>query len=210
MAILTLSRVARQTDFTKFEPEDLNLIADLGLLDGQHPMRAWEYAIVLEALRRWGGSSLMAGEAALDVGGAGSMLWKALTARGLRPQVLDPAVPPNVPLEGYRGRPVPVVTCISVLEHVPDLDDFLRRLAGIVVPGGLLVLTTDYHTRGDLGDRFHFHWMRRRIFGPFQIGAVSELLAREGFMLLGGGLDLEWEPTVYDYGFFSLVLVKEG
>lgn len=45
------------------------------------------------------------------------------------------------------GAHFPVITCLEVIEHVPDPSGFLRVLAGLLEPGGLLVLSTLNRTR---------------------------------------------------------------
>jgi 2-polyprenyl-6-hydroxyphenyl methylase/3-demethylubiquinone-9 3-methyltransferase len=41
----------------------------------------------------------------------------------------------------------PVITCLEVIEHVPDPSSFVRVLAELLEPGGLLVLSTLNRTR---------------------------------------------------------------
>ncbi len=49
------------------------------------------------------------------------------------------ASPEDLAHEGVR---FPIITALEVIEHVPDPDLFLRTLAGLLLPGGLLVLST--------------------------------------------------------------------
>jgi 2-polyprenyl-6-hydroxyphenyl methylase/3-demethylubiquinone-9 3-methyltransferase len=41
-----------------------------------------------------------------------------------------------------QGRTFDVVTCLEVVEHVPDVGAFLRSCAALVRPGGLMLLST--------------------------------------------------------------------
>jgi 2-polyprenyl-6-hydroxyphenyl methylase/3-demethylubiquinone-9 3-methyltransferase len=45
------------------------------------------------------------------------------------------------------GARFPLVTCLEVIEHVPDPAGFVRVLAALLEPGGLLVLSTLNRTR---------------------------------------------------------------
>lgn len=42
-----------------------------------------------------------------------------------------------------------VVTCISVLEHIPDFQRTIAEMGRVIKPGGLLLLTIDLDLRGD-------------------------------------------------------------
>jgi ADP-heptose:LPS heptosyltransferase/SAM-dependent methyltransferase len=65
----------------------------------------------------------------------------------------------NVPA---RTRSFDVVTCISVVEHLPDKPRALRELVRLVKPGGILILTFDFASAPDrYKDRF-----RVDVFGP--------------------------------------------
>ena len=66
-----------------------------------------------------------------------------------------------------------IVTCISVVEHVPHKEYVLKEAFRILKPGGLLILTFDFATAPE---RFE-DGMRREIFSPAR---VADSLSRLG------------------------------
>lgn len=210
------------------DPGDFDLLPkELAIVDEyftfareQHPMRRWEYALALDAILRWAGQPGKVSYRAVDVGGGGSPFRRMLEAvRQSRDViVVDPSE--NYDLAAYVAdfpRLSPVVTCLSVLEHVEDLDHFLYHLSCLVAPGGLLFLTMDCcgcdgegieQSHGE--DLHHFHWMRRRIFSLSHWEYLWLNLRPYGFELFG---EADWTfhgNHVYDYSFASLALVKRS
>ena len=214
------------------DPADFELLAEeLTIVDAhftqareQHPLRRWEYAMALRALATWlEGKDYQAPTTAVDVGGTGSPFALILQERGLGcPVVIDPDWGED--LAHYLTTPSwdddeshpmlhQAVFCLSVLEHVDDLDQFLYHLSCLVAPSGLLFLTFDYvdtpgiHTWPE--DHYHFHWMRKRIVNAYALEQlVTFPLLQRDFGHLGS-IDLTWHGAhVYDYAFASLAMVK--
>lgn len=202
-------------------------------LDGQHPIRRWEYAMALAAIDQWNlarrerdgtiplGQALTIG----DVGGAGSNFWQVLVGLTSEPVLLiDPHAPPSGKPEGacllytgsveeyaanYSHNQFDLLTCISVIEHVTDLRPFFRACHMLLKPGGLLFLTTDYwDAEGD--DTAHFHWMRERIYHEQSLTRLITSVRELGFARMGAS---RWRPypgpMVFDYSVASLALVRK-
>lgn len=229
---LALSKTLDPTDFDQLTIE-LAIVDQYFTKDReQHPMRRWEYAMALAAYNVWAQDDYMArghacrmhGGPLYDVGGNGSPFWRMLDHVLYSPVIIDPAEPDGNSLEQFlRIRRAPLghcVFCLSTIEHVNDLDEFLYHLGCLVAPGGLLFLTMDCREDdqelanriGDWGwptDNRHFHWMRNRIFSPRLVDScVRDPLYYLGFSSLGW-VDQEYHGNhVYDYTFASVALVK--
>lgn len=184
----------------------------------QHPLRRWEYAMALRALQTWRALGHVA-RVIYDVGGAGSpftAMVQAVSGPLSLLRIVDPELPivegpATLAQELQRHPPLgSAVFCLSVLEHVEDLEEFCRHLGCLVAPSGLLFLTMDYCDGvGDPPiDTYHFRWMRRRIFNEASLQRVRETF--QGFTLLGDRDASYSGPLIYDYTFCSLALVKRA
>lgn len=197
------------------DPADFDLLAEeLAVVDQhftkareQHPLRRWEYAMAVRALDVWLETRRGIGTAGqvVDVGGAGSPFHYMIGNSAI---VVDPEE--GQTLAEYletAPRLSQAVFCLSVLEHVDDLDQFLYHLSCLVAPGGLLFLTMDYWDQPvETPDTAHFHWMRKRIFTEVDLYQIR--LRLRDFRLLGDWDGAYHGPQVYDYTFASLALVK--
>lgn len=185
----------------------------------QHPERRWEYALALRAQGTW--LEQRDGKVNLpivDVGGDGSPFWRMAHPDGIV-HVVDPAAAGGKTLADYlqngTARLAPQVFCLSVLEHVDDLDQFLYHLSCLVAPGGLLFLTMDgcddYLDDWPV-DSYMYHWMRTRIFNHYgwRLG-VREVLYGYGFGDLGAA-DINYHGAIpgLGYTFYSVALVKRS
>lgn len=207
---LPLNKTATPADFARLADE-LAAVDAVGV-EGQHPMRRWEYAMALYTLAAWRTTEMDdQPHHLLDVGGGGSPLLDIIRQQYPRTgcDLVDPVV--NYPIEAspIRDSSYDVVTAVSVLEHVPQQRQFLKACARHLRPGGLLFLTMDYwDCEGP--DTAHYHWMRQRIYNRH---AVNDLLtwARETCGLTRfGGTDWTYHGHhVFDYTFLSLALRKD-
>ena len=210
MSDLLLSRTLDPADYDHFGEELKVVDAHVGGLPHHH--RRWEYALALHAIHRWSCARQRRVQGPIyDVGGgSGSTLCHMLGAwTDCETVVIDPTVN-TTPLEQYVGAGIPladVVTCISVIEHVPRLDEFLYHLSCLVAPGGLLVLTMDYWNKCG-PDTTDNRSLRERLFCP-QTYARLRLQLQPLQLTTFGGLDPTFHGChVWDYTFASLVLEK--
>lgn len=182
----------------------------------QHEHRRWEYAMAIRALDVWLETRRGTGTTGhvVDVGGAGSPLYRMISDSAI---VVDPRAGTGTLAEYMETAPrlSQAVFCLSVLEHVDDLDQFLYHLSCLTAPGGLLFLTMDTCGCEVEGlahpmevEPHHFHWMRKRIFRTSDLCDVAERLRDFEFAWLGER-DLTWRGAqVYDYSFASIAMMK--
>jgi SAM-dependent methyltransferase len=183
-----------------------------GYVSWHHEHRAWEYGIVLRALRDHRCVTV------LDVGGGGSAFAPAATWVGMQVSVVDPEghqdwvrrqnekMGKQIAYEqadfmNYVGGEFDAVTCISVLEHVPDDAAFFKKLVSHVKPGGILALTVDFWPDG--GVKTHAHL---RTYNAARLMELARSV--EGLEPVGGVDYGHIGPYVNGYTFASLILKK--
>ena len=176
----------------------------------EHRHRAWEYGLVLRALREHGCKTV------LDVGGGGSVFAPAAAWIDMSVTELDP--------EDYRGwvaaqsrkihkeiafehcdfmtyvgaTEFDAVTCISVLEHVPDDLAFYRKLASHVRVGGVLAITVDFWPDAQRKSPDHL-----RTYNEERLSALVDSVP--GLEMLGPASYVDVGAHVYSYTFASLI-----
>ena len=206
---LPLSKTMHKDDLQELAME-VALVDAVGVRGQTPEARRWEYAMALRALRNQSRPPIVA----YDVGGSGSTFSEMFRVEvGWQlTEVIDPAAEGGHDLQTFLGgnpRLADCVFCLSVLEHVEDLDQFLYHLSCLTAPGGLLFLTMDCWNQIDVPDTAHFHWMRKRIFEvPGWIDLMQPL---RDFELLGN-YDLRYhDHQLYgSYSVASLALRKRS
>lgn len=206
-----------------------SIAASLRACDGQTDLRWWEYAMAQAAITAWYRShadeagDVPANLTILDVGGAGSRFPYVLqTYTSNLVGVCDPGLLGTAPV-GFVWLPstleevaavavsnsFDILTCISVIEHLPHMRPFLRAAVSLLKPGGLLFLTTDAWDC-DGPDQAHFHWMRERIFNKGTIKRLIEDLRELGMESFGKSDWVYPGDQVYgSYTFASLAMTKK-
>lgn len=189
----------------------------------EHKHRLWEYSMALTAIQRHSTTDACI----LDVGGGGSVFAPALARLGYVVQQLDPGhvegwiaeqekrLKVSLPFTkmDFNLYTVPkhdfgkwqVVTCLSVLEHIPNDMYFFDRLCKTVAPGGLLIVTVDYHESGMPQCNGHIRTYNRKGMEDLIVRAMDHGL----FSLKGQVRYDNFGRFVNGYNFASLILTKQ-
>jgi len=182
----------------------------------EHPHRAWEYGLVLRALREYGCQNV------LDVGGGGSLFGPTAAWLDMRVIVVDPCdygewthaqamriggkklhyVQQDF-LDFELDEKFDAVTCISVLEHVEDDAAFFKRLASYVKPGGLLAVTVDFWPDGEQKSGGHI-----RTYSKKSLTKLAKSV-KDDFKPVGKFDYDHADSYVYGYTFASLILRRQ-
>lgn len=103
----------------------------------------------------------------------------------------------------FADASVDAVTCLSVIEHGIDIDDYFREMARVLKPGGVLITSTDFwetpvDTRGQ-----DAHGRPIRVLTPADITAALSCAGRHGFSLIAP-LDLAVGDRVVTWARYGL------
>jgi SAM-dependent methyltransferase len=124
------------------------------------------YSALLPSLQRYGYSDLH----------AINLAFRRLTRRG--PIHYRPG---DATRTGWPARSAHAITCLSVVEHGVDLDALFAEAARLLVPGGILAISTDYwptpvDTSGQVA-----YGVPIKIFGGDELRGWFARAARHGF-----------------------------
>lgn len=182
----------------------------------EHEHRKWEYGLVYKL------ADMVKAKKILDVGGGGSLLAVGLAWVGMKVTEVDPGevgswidaqnktVGNEIKFyqkdlfEFDTEERYDMVASTSVIEHLPNDHEFIKKLASFVKPNGLLVLTFDFHPDGVQKVSGHI-----RTYNKESVEEILKMLKPMGFKLYGGEVDYDhFTPDVNGCTFASLVVRK--
>lgn len=177
-------------------------------LEGEPPHRRWEYALALQAIGEWHATGRPLRDPVYDVTDGATPFQQLLTqGTGCAVRVWDADITAILGLS-TGAQLASVVTCLSTIDRVPQLDDFLYYLSCLVAPGGLLVLTMPFWDRCG-PDTAHGHEARQRIFCPKTYLQLRNTAVMRYHLAPFGGVDPTYHGAqVEDHSVASLVLEK--
>lgn len=183
----------------------------------EHEHRKWEYGLAYKVLDDKKSLDI------LDVGGGGSVLAPAM--RWLESSVhqvdmgevggwidsQSKAIGKVMTFDQMNfmdfdpDKKYDAVTCISVIEHVDGDIEFFKKLLSHVKPGGVIILTTDFHPSGSQIVGGHI-----RTYNKDGMLKFADVAKKQGFTFFGGKPDYGYfQPNVNGCTFASLVMEKK-
>lgn len=153
----------------------------------------------------------------LAVGAFENTAFLALQKLGFSIEGIDPNL--NYDLATFITRPTvhpasyDLIISTSVIEHIPDDEHFVRDIAYLIKPGGIAILTCDFHNSYSKG--FEIPSVDCRFYTKSDI--TDRLMKAVPNCSLYGGVS-QWDCSEYDfwydnrrynYTFASIVFIKE-
>lgn len=106
------------------------------------------------------------------------------------------------------------VTCLSVIEHGVNYEDFFKEMNRIIKKGGILFISTDYWHDKINTDKIEVYNSKTVIFSRNEIEDLLQIARRSGFELLGdqdlncNEKTIHWEKYNLRYTFINIGLIK--
>ncbi len=108
----------------------------------------------------------------------------------------------NVTATRFSDNTFDVITCLSVIEHGVDVEEYLRECFRILKPGGLLVTSTDYYATSIETAGMTAYGVPIHIFDKNEIIELLEKARQIGFSV--PELDLNCEEKVVRWASYDL------
>lgn len=159
--------------------------------------RAHRAAITADACRRLDEVAPFLGRSVLDYGGGHGYLARAARRRGLEAAVHDPYC--GTPDPALLARGWDTVFCLHVLEHAPVPTAVVDRLAGLLNPGGRLILAVPNASgQGQRRLGTNWHWFQGPLIhvSHFTPAALCRLVHRRGLHLESVSFHDRWNASI--------------
>jgi SAM-dependent methyltransferase len=104
---------------------------------------------------------------------------------------------------GYKDNYFDVITCLSVIEHGIDLDKFFIEMHRVLLPGGVLIVSTDYYESKIETNKQYAYGVPIKIFSKESILRLIEIAKKLNFELVDD-INLTADEKVVHWKRFNL------